>query len=112
MKKTIVIAAVLALATPSLSVAHPGGLNKEGCHTNKKSGEYHCHQNGKTVVKPAPKKTTGAKTKATSSTTKKTTKSDSKTKSSASKGKSGSSSKSGKTSSKTKKKTGSSSKKN
>jgi hypothetical protein len=25
------------------SGAHPGGLNAEGCHNNRKTGEYHCH---------------------------------------------------------------------
>ena len=25
--------------------AHPGGLNKQGCHTNRKTGDYHCHRN-------------------------------------------------------------------
>jgi hypothetical protein len=29
-------------ATPAL--AHPGGLNAEGCHTNHKTGGYHCHR--------------------------------------------------------------------
>lgn len=24
--------------------AHPGGLNAEGCHNNRKTGEYHCHR--------------------------------------------------------------------
>ncbi|MBU67704.1 MAG: hypothetical protein CL858_20025 [Cupriavidus sp.] len=24
--------------------AHGGGLNAEGCHTNRKTGEYHCHR--------------------------------------------------------------------
>jgi hypothetical protein len=23
--------------------AHPGGLNAEGCHHNRKTGSYHCH---------------------------------------------------------------------
>lgn len=23
--------------------AHPGGLNGEGCHNNRKAGDYHCH---------------------------------------------------------------------
>jgi hypothetical protein len=23
--------------------AHPGGLNAEGCHNNRKTGDYHCH---------------------------------------------------------------------
>lgn len=25
--------------------AHGGGLNAQGCHTNKKTGDYHCHRN-------------------------------------------------------------------
>jgi hypothetical protein len=32
------------LAAPA--AAHPGGLNAEGCHTNRKTGEYHCHRGG------------------------------------------------------------------
>jgi hypothetical protein len=24
--------------------AHPGGLDKDGCHHNRKTGEYHCHR--------------------------------------------------------------------
>lgn len=24
--------------------AHPGGLNSEGCHNNRKTGDYHCHR--------------------------------------------------------------------
>lgn len=24
--------------------AHPGGLNAQGCHTNRKTGDYHCHR--------------------------------------------------------------------
>jgi len=26
--------------------AHPGGLNSEGCHNNRKTGDYHCHRSG------------------------------------------------------------------
>jgi len=26
------------------SHAHPGGLNAEGCHNNRKTGDYHCHR--------------------------------------------------------------------
>jgi hypothetical protein len=39
-------AAVLAawlLATPA-AYAHGGGLNAEGCHNNRKTGDYHCHR--------------------------------------------------------------------
>lgn len=38
---------LLTLATDIGSVpayAHPGGLNSEGCHNNRKTGDYHCHQ--------------------------------------------------------------------
>jgi hypothetical protein len=24
-------------------IAHGGGLDRKGCHTNRKTGEYHCH---------------------------------------------------------------------
>ncbi|WP_205631863.1 excalibur calcium-binding domain-containing protein [Paraurantiacibacter namhicola] len=33
--------AIVASAQPV--DAHPGGVNKEGCHKNRKTGEYHCH---------------------------------------------------------------------
>ncbi|WP_232307618.1 excalibur calcium-binding domain-containing protein [Sphingobium chungbukense] len=23
---------------------HPGGLNAQGCHNNRKTGDYHCHK--------------------------------------------------------------------
>ena len=26
------------------AMAHPGGLNSEGCHNNRKTGGYHCHR--------------------------------------------------------------------
>lgn len=38
------VAAVL-LAAP-VAIAHGGGLNAEGCHTNRKTGDYHCHRSG------------------------------------------------------------------
>ncbi|WP_416234772.1 YHYH domain-containing protein [Paucibacter sp. PLA-PC-4] len=39
--------AAVALALLCVSVlasAHGGGLNAEGCHTNRKTGDYHCHR--------------------------------------------------------------------
>jgi hypothetical protein len=43
---------IVALLVSGLSVgiavapaaAHPGGLNSEGCHNNRKTGGYHCHR--------------------------------------------------------------------
>lgn len=29
---------------PEPARAHPGGLNAEGCHNNRKMGGYHCHR--------------------------------------------------------------------
>lgn len=43
------IAGLLAVG-PVLCVAHVGGLNSEGCHTNHKTGDYHCHRG---AVRPA-----------------------------------------------------------
>jgi len=37
-------AVVVAGIQPVL--AHPGGLNSAGCHTNRRTGEYHCHGGG------------------------------------------------------------------
>jgi hypothetical protein len=38
----------------SRAAAHPGGLNAEGCHTNRKTGDYHCHRGGlaRSTAKP------------------------------------------------------------
>lgn len=43
---------IVALFVSALSVsvpiipaaAHPGGLNSEGCHNNRKTNGYHCHR--------------------------------------------------------------------
>lgn len=35
---------MLFLQSASIAVSHPGGLNAEGCHNNRKTGEYHCHR--------------------------------------------------------------------
>ena len=52
----IIIAAVILL--PPLAQAHPGGLNSEGCHTNRKTGEYHCHGPGRKSAPPNTPDTT------------------------------------------------------
>lgn len=35
-------AATLLFCDPA-AYAHGGGTNADGCHTNRKSGDYHCH---------------------------------------------------------------------
>jgi hypothetical protein len=41
--KVAVVACMLLLAW-SVAQAHGGGLNAEGCHHNRKTGDYHCHR--------------------------------------------------------------------
>ena len=35
--------AISAVSFASGAEAHSGGLNAEGCHNNRKTGDYHCH---------------------------------------------------------------------
>lgn len=44
-----------AWATPvllgeSIALSHPGGLNAEGCHNDRKNGGYHCHRTNSSSV--------------------------------------------------------------
>lgn len=34
----------LGLLLSAEALAHPGGLNAQGCHNNRKTGDYHCHR--------------------------------------------------------------------
>lgn len=49
----LLMGGVLVLLAP-LAWAHGGGLNAEGCHNNRKTGEYHCHRGGSRSARPAP----------------------------------------------------------
>lgn len=45
--KVLNIALIAAIMTaPAAAIAHPGGLNSEGCHNDRKNGGYHCHRAG------------------------------------------------------------------
>ncbi len=36
---------LVAVALPALpAFAHGGGLNSDGCHTNSRTSDYHCHR--------------------------------------------------------------------
>lgn len=35
---------LFALALPLSSHSHSGGTNQQGCHVNRTTGIYHCHQ--------------------------------------------------------------------
>ncbi|WP_370310112.1 excalibur calcium-binding domain-containing protein [Sphingobium abikonense] len=43
MRDFAVVVALFPLAC-SPAIAHPGGLNAQGCHHNRKTGDYHCHR--------------------------------------------------------------------
>jgi hypothetical protein len=38
------VAALLCATLAGYAQAHGGGLNGEGCHNNRKTGDYHCHR--------------------------------------------------------------------
>ena len=43
--KKIAIAAVIALmGYAGYAISHSGGLDQYGCHTDHKTGLYHCHK--------------------------------------------------------------------
>jgi endonuclease YncB( thermonuclease family) len=45
------IYSLLFLSLSSPVFAHGGGLNSEGCHNNRKTGDYHCHRGPKAKTK-------------------------------------------------------------
>jgi hypothetical protein len=50
-----IICALLFLALAPMAHAHPGGLNKEGCHNDRKNGGYHCHRSAAAPSYNAPR---------------------------------------------------------
>ena len=43
MKRLILLCAAALWLTAPFALAHSGRTNSEGCHTNRKTGDYHCH---------------------------------------------------------------------
>ena len=39
----VMLFAMAVACVPSFALAHGGGTNADGCHTNRKTGDYHCH---------------------------------------------------------------------
>ena len=52
MRLTQLSIALFATWLSSGVLAHGGGLNAEGCHNNRKTGDYHCHR--APTAAPAP----------------------------------------------------------
>lgn len=44
MRLIVRIATIILAITPTTLFSHGGGLNSEGCHNNRKTGDYHCHR--------------------------------------------------------------------
>jgi hypothetical protein len=38
-----VLVAVLLCAVAGAAAPHSGGTNADGCHTDRRTGDYHCH---------------------------------------------------------------------
>lgn len=38
------LAAIALLCAASAAQPHSGGLNAQGCHNNRRTGDYHCHR--------------------------------------------------------------------
>lgn len=53
MQKNLVVPFLLLLSSSAHVLAHSGGTNADGCHTNRKTGEYHCHGGSRSAA-PAP----------------------------------------------------------
>ncbi len=51
MRVLALIAVLLAFAMPALP--HGGGLDRNGCHTNRKTGDYHCHRGSASAPPPS-----------------------------------------------------------
>lgn len=43
MKKIAAVIGVALTLAASFAFAHGGGLDKNGCHHDRKNGGYHCH---------------------------------------------------------------------
>lgn len=56
MGRTLALLAAMTLSAPAF--AHGGGLNSQGCHNNRKTGDYHCHRSGYST----PARPSGART--------------------------------------------------
>ncbi|WP_064747451.1 excalibur calcium-binding domain-containing protein [Lysobacter antibioticus] len=54
MRRCIVFAVALALSATVPAYAHGGGLDKHGCHHDRKRGGYHCHRGSAPAAAWAP----------------------------------------------------------
>ncbi len=56
-----VLSTALILASSTVpALAHPGNVDKEGCHVQKSTGQRHCHPERRKAGGDAPKKAPAA----------------------------------------------------
>jgi hypothetical protein len=55
------LALCLASALSAQVEAHGGGLNSEGCHNNRKTGDYHCHRGSSSSSQKSSSRSYGVK---------------------------------------------------
>jgi len=48
--RKLLLVALAVVAAPQFASAHGGGTNAQGCHTNRKTGDYHCHGAGRSAA--------------------------------------------------------------
>jgi hypothetical protein len=41
--RNLLLLAILAALQTQTASPHSGGTNADGCHTNRQTGDYHCH---------------------------------------------------------------------
>lgn len=51
MRLFVRIAPIILVIAPTTLFSYGGGLNSEGCHNNRRAGDYHCHRSS---YRPAP----------------------------------------------------------
>ena len=52
--RVLMLVPLMLLSVSVPAVSHGGGLNSEGCHNNRKTGDYHCHRGSSPT--PSPRK--------------------------------------------------------
>lgn len=55
--RILVFVLAVVLMLPTAVLAHPGGLNAEGCHNDRKNGGYHCHRSAGETRRQTPQAT-------------------------------------------------------
>ena len=62
----IVVLVLLGASLGESARAHGGGLDRYGCHNNRRTGDYHCHRAPALAPAPAPRQFSAAPAPSTS----------------------------------------------